>query len=274
MDHTNAQTSYFVEGIQGAGKTTFVQRLADMGKEYQVFREGDFSPVEMAWCAYTTEKEYGEVLERYPALREEIREKTVAEGERKIICYTRILTDIPGFHKDLERYEIYNGNLDREAFERVIFSRFGRWSGQGQIFECSIFQNIVENQMLYLMMTDAEILEFYRNLKDILAGKTYRIIYLDVENIAEGIDIIRKERSDEEGRELWFPMMLQYLETSPFGKANALSGPEGLLEHLKRRRELEHRILEEVFREQSIVFPAKKYTREDIAALPGFAAGK
>ena len=80
MDHTNAQTSYFVEGIQGAGKTTFVQRLADMGKEYQVFREGDFSPVEMAWCAYTTEKEYGEVLERYPALREEIRENIDYEG--------------------------------------------------------------------------------------------------------------------------------------------------------------------------------------------------
>ena len=29
------------------------------------------------------------------------------EGERFIIPYTQILTEIPGFHKDLEQYEIY-----------------------------------------------------------------------------------------------------------------------------------------------------------------------
>ena len=43
-------------------------------------------------------------------------------------------------------------------------------------------------------MTDDEILCFYRKLKNILEGKPYKIIYLDVDDIAAGITCIRKER--------------------------------------------------------------------------------
>ena len=169
------------------------------------------------------------------------------------------MTDIPGFHKDLEKYEIYNGNLDKESFERVVLERFGRWNGKGQIFECSIFQNIIENQMLYFLMTDEEILDFYKRLKNILADKPYRIVYLDVEDIPAAIDTIRKERSDDEGNELWFPMMVRYLEESPYGKAHGLTGLDGLLGHLEKRKALEHRIMERIFGENAVVLRAKGY---------------
>ncbi len=261
------QNNFFIEGLQGAGKTTFVQRLSDELKDYKVFREGDYSPVELAWCAYVTEEQYNKILAEYPSLRAEIQEKTVAEDGHKIICYTRILTDVPDFHKNMEKFEIYNGNLDKESFENVIFERFGKWNGIGQIFECSIFQNIIENQMLYFMMTDEEILDFYRRLKNVLADKTYRIIYLDMEDIQGAIDVIRKERSDDNGNELWFPLMLRYLEESPHGKEHMLTGMEGLIAHLERRKTLELRIIEEVFKEKSAVVKAKKYTMEDVAAL-------
>lgn len=39
------------------------------------------------------------------------------EGDRRVICYTRIIRDVPGFHKDLEQYEIYNrGHESDEEF--------------------------------------------------------------------------------------------------------------------------------------------------------------
>ena len=261
------RTNYFIEGLQGAGKSTFVQRLSEYLSDYQVFREGDYSPVELAWCAYVTEEQYHHVLSDYPSIREEIKAKTFTEGERKIICYTQILTDIPNFHKNLEKFEIYNGNLDRESFEKVIFERFQRWDGEGQIFECSIFQNIIENQILYLMMSDEEILDFYKRLKNILGNKKYKIIYLDVEDISGGIDVIRKERSDDQGNELWFPLMIRYLEESPCGKAHALTGLEGLLVDLEHRRNLERRIIDEIFKENVIVVRAKKYRWEDVVEL-------
>lgn len=126
-----AKNNYFVEGLQGAGKTTFVQRLSENLTDYTVFREGDFSPVELAWCAYVTEEQYNNILKDYPSLKEEIIAKTVIEDEHRIICYTQILTDVPNFHRNLEKYEIYNGNLARESFENVIFGRFKKWNEEG-----------------------------------------------------------------------------------------------------------------------------------------------
>ena len=42
--------NYFIEGLQGAGKSTLVQKLSAHLPEHTVFREGDYSPVELAWC--------------------------------------------------------------------------------------------------------------------------------------------------------------------------------------------------------------------------------
>ena len=251
--------NYFIEGLQGAGKSTLLQNLSEKLQDHSVFREGDYCPVELAWCAYITDEQYQSILQTYPDLKEEIVQKTVEEGNNKIICYTQILTDTPGFHKDLEQYEIYNGNLNREAFEQVILDRFAKWTGEKQIFECSIFQNIIENQLLYLCMTEEEIMSFYRKLKQVLENKEFQILYLDVEDIQNAIEIIRKERSDENGNELWFPLMIRYIEESPYGKEHHLKGMEGLLTHLERRKALEHRIIDEIFSEHTIMLKSKDY---------------
>ena len=251
--------NYFVEGLQGAGKSTMVKLLSDELPEYELFREGDYSPVELAWCAYVAENQYRNILAKYPALENEISGKTIVEGDHRIIGYTQILTDVVGFHKDLEQYEIYNGNLDRNSFEKIILERYEGWNGKGQIFECSIFQNIIENQMLYLMLEDEEILDFYGRLKQILSGKQYQIIYLDVDDIRSTIELIKKERSDENGNELWFPLMIRYIEESPYAEEHSLHGMEGLLTHLERRKALEHRIINEIFKEETIVVKSKNY---------------
>lgn len=260
--------NYFIEGLQGAGKTTFVKQLSGYLKNYQVFQEGDYSPVELAWCSYVTEKQYDRILEEYPSLNAEIKAKTVEEGNHRIVCYTKILTDIPGFYKDMEKYEIYNANLDKNAFEKLILERFGNWNGEGQIFECSFFQNIIENQMLYFLMSDDEILDFYRRLKSTLGSRAYRIIYLDVEDISETIDRVRKERIDEKGKESWFSAMVRYVEDSPYGKMEGSVGSRGLIEHLEKRRRLEHQIIEEIFPENSVKIKAKSY---DPLTIPHFA---
>lgn len=42
--------SYFIEGLQGAGKSTYVSMLEKQFSEqgYTAYREGDYSPVELA----------------------------------------------------------------------------------------------------------------------------------------------------------------------------------------------------------------------------------
>ena len=40
----------FIEGIQGMGKSTLLQAIAERLPELHVCREGDYSPVELSWC--------------------------------------------------------------------------------------------------------------------------------------------------------------------------------------------------------------------------------
>lgn len=132
--------NYFVEGLQGAGKSTMVKLLSDELPEHELFREGDYSPVELAWCAYVAENQYRNILAKYPALENEISDKTIVEGDHRIICYTQILTDVVGFHKDLEQYEIYNGNLDRNSFEKIILERYEGWNGKVKFSSAQFFR--------------------------------------------------------------------------------------------------------------------------------------
>lgn len=218
--------NYFIEGIQGSGKTTMLEKMTQDNPKLKAYREGDFSPVELAWCAYVSHSQYEIIIKKYANLAGEIKKNTVKEGEMYIITYTRIITDIPDFHKELEQYEIYNGLKSKAEFEEIVLSRFTSWSEDNQLFECSIFQNIIENQILYLQMNDDEIVDFYRRVKDTLKGKKYKIIYLSVDNVREAEEIIKKERSDEAGNEMWFPVMIKYLEGAPFFKAHGYIGME------------------------------------------------
>lgn len=84
-------------------------------------------------------------------------------------------------------------------------------------------------------------------LEKILGNREYQILYLETDDIRENIQKIRRERSDENGNELWFPMMLSYLENSPYGRRNGLKGEDSLIKHLENRQMLEKRILNEAF---------------------------
>ena len=64
--------NYFVEGLQGSGKSTLVKRLSDKHSDHRAFHEGDYSPVELAWCAYTSRDTYSAILKKYPEIKNEI----------------------------------------------------------------------------------------------------------------------------------------------------------------------------------------------------------
>ena len=77
--------NYFVEGLQGSGKSTLVRRLSEKYPEHKAICEGDYSPVELAWCAYVDKEKYNEILEKYNDIRSEIEEKSFAEDDHMII---------------------------------------------------------------------------------------------------------------------------------------------------------------------------------------------
>lgn len=257
----------FIEGIQGLGKSTLLQAIAEKRPDLHVCREGDYSPVELAWCTWMTEAEYRAAQERYPSLQKELEANMFREGDRYIVTYTRILTEIAGFHKDLERFEIYNGRKSAVELEEIVRMRYRRFTGTGYLFECAFLQNIVEELILFHRLSDDEIVEFYRRLYGEVRKENFRLLYLYGENLEESTAIIRKERSDGQGREMWYPLMLKYFTESPYGRERGCSGFGDLITHFRHRQKLELRILREVVGEQAVILPARGWKEEEITGL-------
>ncbi len=257
----------FIEGLQGTGKSTFLRRMAKELPEYTVYYEGDLSPLELAWCSYMTPEEYDAALDRYPDLAEEIRRWTVDEDGRKVVAYTRILTEYEGFHRHMENYEIYNGRRELAEFCEIVRSRMARYGGTGTLSECAFLQNIVEELILFAQWSDDEIVQFYRDLFDVVAKEHFLLVYMDSEDIEANVEKIKGERCDEHGRPIWFELMLAYLKESPYGKTHGYETGEHLCEHMRHRRNVELRIVHEVLGDKAVILQAKRWTEEDVASL-------
>jgi len=259
----------FIEGLQGSGKTTLLRTLSKLYPEYKVYYEGDISPVELAWCSYMKKEELDKILAEYAYVKEEILKYTKTEGDYVITAYTRVLAEKREFYERMEAFEIYNGRVPFERFHEVIMERYRRFTrgleGSGNLFECSFFQNSIESMMLYYQMSEEEMIDFYREAFEILKVAGFQMFYLDSDNIRENILQIKKERTDDKGKELWYPLMLAYLMESPYGKAHGYSGLEDMLAHFERRHALEKRIIKEVLGDSCRVLKAKAYREKELA---------
>ncbi len=254
----------FIEGLQGSGKSTLLRNLSQKSPEYKAYYEGDISPVELAWCSYMTKSQYEEALQKYPRVEQEIRQWTKQEDDRYIVAYTRVLADMREFYEWMERFEIYNARVPFDTFHDIIMNRYRALTEGKNLFECSFFQNSMEDMMLYYQMNERDIVDFYRESYEILKPKGFQMLYLKSDNIRENILQIKKERSDENGVELWYPLMLKYLQESPYGKVHGFDGLEDMIAHFERRCALEEKIIREVLQEDCTVLPAKGYRLEEI----------
>ena len=253
--------NYFVEGLQGSGKSTLAKLLAEKHPGHKALEEGDYSPVELSWCAWMSEGDYQGILAEFPDLRSEIEAMSHRENGRVVVCYTKIRTGNHSFYRKLEEYEIYNNRTTLDAFKEIVLTRYRNWQEEDLIVECSLFQNIVEDMILFRCMPDDEIIAFYREIKKAVGSREIQIIYLRTapEDIRNNLEKARKERTDENGNEVWFGMLCDYFDHCPYAVSHGFHGAEGLVRHWEHRQELELRICEEVFPGQYKVLPSKNY---------------
>lgn len=261
------QQNVFIEGMQGAGKSTLLTRLAERFPECQVYREGSISPADLAWCSYMPERKFEETLELFSGIREQIIANTKKEGDYYITAYTLVLAEIREFYQHMEQYEIYNGRVEFDEFRRIILGRYAVLPPGPNLFECSFFQNSIESMMLFYQLPEREIVKFYREAFDVLKEKDFRLLYLDSDKIRENVLRIKKERSDSEGNEMWYPLMLNYLVGSPCGKAHGYTGLEDMITHFEKRRALELGIIQEVLKDSAVIIPAKEYDLDWVARV-------
>lgn len=256
----------FIEGIPGAGKSTLLNQIHTAAPQLHVCREGDYSPVELAWCAWMTKCEYEKILTQYEPLGDEIQKNTVQEHAHYIVSYTKILTDIPGFHKHLASYEIYNGTKTFTDFREIIVTRYRNFSQTGYLSECSFFQNIMEELLLYHQLQDDAVIQFYRELYRQIDREHFLLLYLSGDRLEEQIRTIRKERCDQNGDEIWYALMSQYISRSPYGQRHNCHTFEDLLMHFRHRQQLELRVIREIIGDRAVILPAKEWKLDEVMA--------
>ena len=128
------------------------------------------------------------------------------------------------------------------------------------VFECSLFQNIVEDMILFRCASDKEIMDLYRQIAGALNEKDFQIIYLETQDIKGNLDVLRKERTDDKGNELWYPLMCSFFNQSPFAKKHGLHGEDDLIHHFQQRQELELQICRELFPEKFTILRSRSFS--------------
>lgn len=256
----------FIEGIPGSGKSTLLSALQKNFPEYNFYYEGDISPIELAWCSYMTHEQYKKAIKEWPQLEIKIKENSKLEDSHYIVSYTRIHTDNHDFFRYMEQYELYGGRRNIKDFSNIVFERFRRFNGAGNVFECAFFQNIIEELMLFAEYDDSQIYDFYSKMITDIQNDFFviRLLSTDIEN---SIKQIKEERINEQGEEVWYHLMMNYLNQSPYGKSHNYKNFDDMIKHFYRRISIEKRISDELLYNRCIDVESKNYHLEDIIAL-------
>ena len=114
--------------------------------------------------------------------------------------------------------------------------------------------------ILFRDLSDDAILDFYKEVRSALEGKEYEIWYIESPDIENNLGTVRRERTDKDGNEIWFNMVMDYFISSPYAKKRSLKSPEDFLAHLQHRQTLELRICREIFGEKLTVIRSKAYS--------------
>ena len=240
-----------IEGIPGSGKSTYAKRLADFytdkGIKVHLYNEGGFHPADLAWNACIPIDSLDSVLAKYSSFRNEINKKIRIEDDYAVIPYQEIITDNAEFRKDMEAYEVYDNRVPFSVFRDLHFKRWSLFGKQAKerdelnVFECAFLQNHV-NELMSFQLADIEMMKkHFGNLIDTVYDLSPVLIYLTQPNIRETIERVSKERIFPDGR--WIDMVIQYGESTPYGKLHNRKGFEGAILGFEERKQVEIEII-------------------------------
>ena len=232
----------FVEGVPGSGKSTLIGQLAELLPEYKVCYEGDASPVELAWCACMTKVQFEEAKDRYPQLVQAMEAKAQAWEEYVILPYPKIEGADGSFYADMEQYEIYGGRRSAEEFRSIVLRRFETFKSSGNLLDCSFFQNIIDELLLFQCCTVRQVVDFYREILDCCDMSALRVVRLVPRDLPASLKYARAERVDDDGMPVWAQGVTQYMAASPYGQLHGIKKFDDVIEYYAYRTEVEKEV--------------------------------
>lgn len=256
-----------IEGLPGAGKTTMARKIGeclktrlskeDASTQVKVYCEGDLHPTDMAWCACVPTQELATIYKHYPAYQEVIEKnmsmERIEEKDYAVIAYTAfdIAKEDSSLFSLLESYEIYDGRVNADTFMGIHRKRWERFANQRvnrdeiNIFECTFFQNAINELLLFDKKKEADIERYLRSIVKHIKQLSPVLIYLEHEDLEASLTQISEERINPETKEReWEKRVAEYIEQSPYGKVHGYTGVSGMHQYFADRYVMERNLLE------------------------------
>lgn len=250
---------HLVEGLPGTGKSTMAQtlakRLAAEGGEVALFLEGDLHPVDLQWISRMTPLAFDNAVnvlyeywlrsprtEPWSEIRQCLNDQSSYEDGYILTAYTRLnFRDVELWDgMDLFRAaEIHNGRISLTEYRDIYLRRWHRFAESRNhestiyVFECAFFQSHISELLGHHLVDDEALLEFLSNLIAPVRLMRPEMHYVSVDDYAMCMCTTARSRGN------WLADVINWVESSPYGKQHKLQGFESVLTFFRHREELE-----------------------------------
>ncbi|GGH16369.1 hypothetical protein [Paenibacillus segetis] len=237
-----------VEGLPGSGKSThakWVQELLmEKGIDARLFAEGNLDhPADYDGVACFEQDEYNNLLLEYPSSNEIIEERTIKQGQYRLIPYRKMLeengSDLPAeLMKEIFQKDIYE--LPFEKHVQIVtdkWIRFAEAAHQGAVtyvFECCFIQNPMTIGLVKYDTPQWDIFNYILKLEATIKDLNPLVIYVNQNDVKASFEKAVQDRPQE-----WSEGFIDYYTNQGFGLTEGLSGLEGTIEVLRQRKKLE-----------------------------------
>ncbi len=262
----------FVEGINGAGKTTYVRNFIENNNQFDkivTYRGKGIHPVDLSRVAYFTEKDFNVFLNMLFDAGVSEPENCVTnyiqkENDHILVDYLPIIANLNDNAKIFtfaHSHEVYDGFSTVNTF---CDAHLRRWSRFGQtnfisnslsIFEAVTLQYPLMELIAFQNSSQEQILSYVKQCIKSVENRNPMLIYMAVRNIEKNILFLSKERN---GARCWIDDFKKWLSKSPVFCTNNGCEDALVIEFFKRRLEIEHYVI------SHLDIPVRIITRADL----------
>jgi hypothetical protein len=243
------------EGIHGSGKTAcawnLYNNLMKHGINAEVYFEYDIGDehenlCNLSFLAILKKAELDVIIQRFAEYKERIM-SNIQQYEEYCCIFYAAFRDVSELVNELKAYKADEGRLDSHDFMYLLKNRIQRFVDIAlnneyiYIFESVIFQQILNELVLYSDCVADEMVDFILEIEEILKPLNPMIFYLRPNNLKAQINKVAAERLSD-NYDLypdWIDWMVEYVKKSKYGERNAVENRTDLMTYFIKRAEIE-----------------------------------